>query len=318
MINDNASKKDMEEQTNIQEEIQEQKKSNTLLIAIGIVVALIAIAVAVLTYHQFFTKPLLQENEELKELAELEKQEMESQYRDFDLQYEMLQSQLSNDSLIAQIENERRHTQQLLEELERTKATDAAEIKRLKAEIASLREVLRSYIMQVDSLNRINQSLNEENTQIKEQISVANTQITNLSTERNELKDKVNIAAQLDATGFWVTPKDKKSKDAKKVKDVKKLAFGFTIVKNVTAQNGQRTLYARILKPDNSVMGKKGTFPYENTTLEYTEKKYIEYTGEEEKVTMYSDVTEFLEAGTYKLFLFCDKQMIGQTTFTLK
>ena len=308
----------MEEQTNIQEEIQEQKKSNTLLIAIGIVVALIAIAVAVLTYHQFFTKPLLQENEELKELAELEKQEMESQYRDFDLQYEMLQSQLSNDSLIAQIENERRHTQQLLEELARTKATDAAEIKRLKAEIASLREVLRSYIMQVDSLNRINQSLNEENTQIKEQISVANTQITNLSTERNELKDKVNIAAQLDATGFWVTPKDKKSKDAKKVKDVKKLAFGFTIVKNVTAQNGQRTLYARILKPDNSVMGKKGTFPYENTTLEYTEKKYIEYTGEEEKVTMYSDVTEFLEAGTYKLFLFCDKQMIGQTTFTLK
>ena len=308
----------MEEQTNIQEEIQEQKKSNTLLIAIGIVVALIAIAVAVLTHHQFFTKPLLQENEELKELAELEKQEMESQYRDFDLQYEMLQSQLSNDSLIAQIENERRHTQQLLEELERTKATDAAEIKRLKAEIASLREVLRSYIMQVDSLNRINQSLNEENTQIKEQISVANTQITNLSTERNELKDKVNIAAQLDATGFWVTPKDKKSKDAKKVKDVKKLTFGFTIVKNVTAQNGQRTLYARILKPDNSVMGKKGTFPYENTTLEYTEKKYIEYTGEEEKVTMYSDVTEFLEAGTYKLFLFCDKQMIGQTTFTLK
>lgn len=308
----------MEEQTNIQEEIQELKKSNTLLIAIGIVVALIAIAVAVLTYHQFFTKPLLQENEELKELAELEKQEMESQYRDFDLQYEMLQSQLSNDSLIAQIENERRHTQQLLEELERTKATDAAEIKRLKAEIASLREVLRSYIMQVDSLNRINQSLNEENTQIKEQISVANTQITNLSTERNELKDKVNIAAQLDATGFWVTPKDKKSKDAKKVKDVKKLALGFTIVKNVTAQNGQRTLYARILKPDNSVMGKKGTFPYENTTLEYTEKKYIEYTGEEEKVTMYSDVTEFLEAGTYKLFLFCDKQMIGQTTFTLK
>ena len=112
--------------------------------------------------------------------------------------------------------------------------------------------------------------------------------------------------------------KDKKSKDAKKVKDVKKLAFGFTVVKNVTAQNGQRTLYARILKPDNSVMGKKGTFPYENTNLEYTEKKYIDYTGEEEKVTMYSDVTEFLEAGTYKLFIFCDNQMIGQTTFTLK
>lgn len=296
----------------------DSKKNATRLIILGILVALIAIAAAVLGYHYFYTKPLLEENEELKELAELEKQEMESQYRDFDVQYEMLQSQLSNDSLIAQIENERRHTQQLLEELERTKATDAAEIKRLKAEIASLREVLKSYIVQVDSLNRLNQSLSEENTQIKAQVAEQSTQISTLSTERNQLKDKVNIAAQLDATGFWVTPKNKKSKDTQKVKDVKKLAFGFTIVKNVTAQNGQRIIYACILKPDNSVMGQKGTFAYENTQLEYTEKKYIDYTGEEEKVTMYSDVTEFLEAGTYKLFVFCDKQMIGQTTFTLK
>lgn len=296
----------------------DSKKNATRLIILGILVALIAIAAAVLGYHYFYTKPLLEENEELKELAELEKQEMESQYRDFDVQYEMLQNQLSNDSLIAQIENERRHTQQLLEELERTKATDAAEIKRLKAEIASLREVLKSYIVQVDSLNRLNQSLSEENTQIKAQVAEQSTQISTLSTERNQLKDKVNIAAQLDATGFWVTPKNKKSKDTQKVKDVKKLAFGFTIVKNVTAQNGQRIIYARILKPDNSVMGQKGTFAYENTQLEYTEKKYIDYTGEEEKVTMYSDVTEFLEAGTYKLFVFCDKQMIGQTSFTLK
>ena len=298
--------------------LEPRKKSYTGLIVLGSVVVLIAIAVAVVGYHYLYTKPLMQENEELKELAELEKQEMEKQYRDFDLQYEQLQSTIKNDSLIAQIEEERRKTQQLLEELERTKATDAAEIKRLKAEIASLREVLKNYIVQVDSLNRLNQSLNEENTQIKAQMTEANVRITHLSTERNELKDKVNVAAQLDATGFWVAPKNKRSKDTQKVKDVKKIAFGFTIVKNVTAQNGQRIVYARILKPDNSVMGNKGTFAYENTSLEYTEKKYIDYTGEEQNITMYSDVAEFLEAGTYKIFIFCDSQMIGQTNFTLK
>ena len=199
--------------TNIEQSSEiDPKKNATRLIILGILVALIAIAAAVLGYHYFYTKPLLEENEELKELAELEKQEMESQYRDFDVQYEMLQSQLSNDSLIAQIENERRHTQQLLEELERTKATDAAEIKRLKAEIASLREVLKSYIVQVDSLNRLNQSLSEENTQIKAQVAEQSTQISTLSTERNQLKDKVNIAAQLDATGFWVTPRTRRAR----------------------------------------------------------------------------------------------------------
>ena len=257
----------------LHEEGKKARKNYTGMIILGIAVILLAAGVAWLAYQLVDQQ---KENEELLELAELEKQEMATQYKDFDAQYEMLQSQLSNDSLIAQIEQERRHTQQLLEELENTKATNAVEIKRLKAEIASLRKVLQSYIIQVDSLNRLNQSLTEENTQMKQQVSQANTQISTLSNERNVLRNKVDIAAQLDATGFWVTPKNKRSKDTEKVKDVKKFAFGFTIVKNVTASNGERIVYARILKPDNTVMGKKGTFKYENTALEYTEKKYIE------------------------------------------
>lgn len=288
------------------------KKYNILLASI------IVVLIAALGLVAYMLVEQQNENEQLQELAELDKQEMENQYKDFDIQYGELQKQLTNDSLINQIQEERRHTQELLEELQRTKATDAAEITRLKKEIASLRAVLRNYIMQVDSLNRLNESLVAENTDMKAQVSEANTQISNLSSERNILKDKVDIAAQLDATGFWVTPKNKKGKDEKKVKNVKKLAFGFTIVKNVTAKNGERVIYARILKPDNSVMGRKGTFSYENTSLDFTEKKYIEYTGEEVKVTMYSDVEEFLEAGTYNLFIFCDKQMIGQTSFSLQ
>ena len=281
----------------------------------GIIIALL---LAGLGYVAYMLQEQKSANEELQELAELDKLEMEDQYRQFDIQYGELQKQLKNDSLIAQIEEERRHTQELLEELQRTKATDAAEITRLKKEISSLRKVLQSYIMQVDSLNRLNETLVAENTEMKEKVVEQNTQISNLRTEASTLKDKVDIAAQLDATGFWVTPKNKRSKDEKKAKNVKKLAFGFTIVKNVTAKNGERVIYARILKPDNSVLGNKGTFSYENTSLEYTEKKYIDYNGEEQAITMYSDVEEFIGEGTYKVFIFCDKQMIGQTSFTLK
>lgn len=294
---------------------QKGKKSSVMLY---VLTAFIFLLIGVLGYFAYLIVNKDKENQQLQELAELDKAEMKNQYKEFDTQYQELQKQLSNDSLIAQIEEERRHTQALLEELENTKATDAQEIFRLKKEIETLRKVLRNYVMQVDSLNRLNQALVSENTQIKEQVQQANTQISSLSNERNQLKDKVNIAAQLDATGFWVKANNKKGKEAKKVKDVKRLAFGFTIVKNVTASNGQRIVYARILRPDNTVMGKKGAFEYENTNLEFTEKKYIEYTGEEQTVTMYSDVEEFLEAGTYKLFIFCDGQMIGQKNFTLE
>lgn len=294
---------------------KKKKKNSTTIVVLSVFLMLLIAALGFLAYLLIDKD---KENQQLQELAELDKAEMKDQYKEFDMQYQELQKQLSNDSLIAQIEDERRHTQALLEELEHTKATDAREIARLKKEIESLRKVLRSYVMQVDSLNRLNQALQTENTQIKEQVVQANEQINNLSSERNQLKDKVNIAAQLDATGFWVKANNKKGKEAKKVKDVKKLAFGFTIVKNVTASNGQRIIYARILRPDNAVMGKKGTFAYENTNLEFTEKKYIEYTGEEQSITMYSDVEEFLEAGNYKLFIFCDGQMIGQKNFTLE
>ena len=45
------------------------RKNYTGLIVLGILVALIAIAAAVLSYHFLYAKPLLQENEELKELV---------------------------------------------------------------------------------------------------------------------------------------------------------------------------------------------------------------------------------------------------------
>lgn len=290
------------------------KKSKTSVI-IGAALILLVAGCALLTFMLINENA---KNEQLQELAELDKMEMELQYEEFDQQYNELQQQLTNDSLIAQIENERRRTQQLLEELRNTKASDAAEITRLKKEIASLRKVLRHYVEQIDSLNRLNEALVSENTQIKKKYDKAATQIDELSIERNELLDKVDLAAQLDATGFSITPKNKRGKLAKKIKDVKSFEFGFTIVKNVTAQNGQRIVYARILKPDGNVMGVNGTFEYENTTLEYTEKKYIEYTGEELSVVMYAQVGEFLEAGTYRLSIFVDKQMIGETTYTIE
>lgn len=290
------------------------KKSKTSII-IGAVMILLVVGCAFLAYMLVNESA---KNEQLQELAELDKMEMELQYEEFDQQYNELQQQLTNDSLIAQIENERRRTQQLLEELRNTKATDAAEITRLKKEIASLRKVLRHYVEQIDSLNRLNAALVSENTQIKKKYDKAATQIDELSMERNELLDKVDLAAQLDATGFSIMPKNKRGKLAKRIKDVKSFEFGFTIVKNVTAQNGQRIVYARILKPDGNVMGVNGTFEYENTTLEYTEKKYIEYTGEEQSVVMYAQVGEFLEAGTYRLSIFVDSQMIGETTYTIE
>ncbi len=126
------------------------------------------------------------------------------------------------------------------------------------------------------------------------------------------------IAAQLDATGISLTPQKKNGKQAKKMKDAKSLAVAFTIVKNITAQNGMRTLYVRITTPTGTVLTQGGTFNFENRSLEYSMKKQIEYTGEETHVSTFWSVGEFLSGGEYRVDIFADGDNIGSRTFSFE
>ena len=257
-----------------------------------------------------------QANEDMQELARLDKQEMENEYERFALQYSEMKTKINNDSIIEQLTQEQMRTQQLLEELKKTKAEDAREITRLKKELATVRAVLRDYVMQIDSLNRQNECLRAENTQVKNELAERNTQIEGLSTEKASLSEKVAIAAQLDATNIQLTALRKNNKAAKKIADCKTMQVSFTITRNVTAANGNRTVYVRIQNPGGNTLNGGGTFTYENRNLQYTMKKNIEYTGEETSLTLYWDVSQMLEAGDYRVSIFVDGNMIGSRKFS--
>ena len=257
-----------------------------------------------------------QVNADMQELARLDKQEMENEYERFALQYSEMKTKINNDSIIAQLTEEQMKTQRLLEELKKTKAEDAREITRLKKELATVRAVLRDYVMQIDSLNRQNERLQAENTQVKEELAERNSQIAGLSNEKASLSQKVAIAAQLDATNIQLLALKKANKTVKKIKDCKTMQVNFTVSRNVTATNGNRTVYVRIQNPGGNTLNGGGTFAYENRHLEYTMKKNIEYTGEETPVTVYWTVSQMLEAGDYRVSIFVDGNMIGSRTFS--
>ncbi len=258
------------------------------------------------------------ENEELLKLAEMDKREMENEYAAFAQQYSEMKTQINNDSLIAQLDKEQQRTEALLEELKKVKATDAAEILRLKKELATLRSILRSYVHEIDSLNRVNEQLRSENQQVKAQYSQATQTITSLSSEKETLSEKVAIASQLDATGISLVGQNKRGKKARKIKDVKRFAVSFTISRNITAQAGNRSVYVRITKPNNEVLTNGGTFMYENRNLEYSAKRDIEYNGEAMPLTLYWEVNEFLSKGTYRVAVFADGHNIGNASFTFE
>ena len=285
------------------------------------IIAITIIVVALLgcvVYLALNLQKQQQENKDMQELAALDKAEMENEYQRFADQYSEMKSRITNDSLIEQLTQEQLKTEKLLQELKNVKSSDAREIARLKKELATCRAVIRSYVLEIDSLNRLNQNLTAENTKVKGQYEEATRQIEGLNADKQSLTEKVAIAAQLDATNISMIAKNKRGKATDNLKKCKTLQVNFNISKNVTASNGMRTIYVRVSTPTGPVLSQGGTFSYENKNLQYSMKKTIEYTGNETPVTVYWNVNEFLSNGSYNVSIFADGNMIGSKNFSFK
>ena len=287
-------------------------------IVIPLLLILLALLIGGIAYLYHNLDIEKQHNQEMQELAELDKKEMENEYQQFALQYSELKTKINNDSIIAQLSAEQEKTQRLLAELKQVKAEDAREITRLKKELATARAVIRSYVLEVDSLNRLNQNLVAENSRMKSQYEEATKQIQGLNNEKVSLSEKVAIAAQLDAINIRMIAQNKRGKQTDNMKKCKTVQVDFALAKNMTASSGMKNIFVRIITPTGAVLGNAGTFQYENRTLQYTMKKSVEYGGQETPVTVYWNVDQAMVDGTYQVSIFAGGNMIGSKSFSFK
>ena len=298
------------------EEKKEAKEINKMSMLVVAVIVLLVIAGGAGYYivHQ------QQEMNDLVESFDLEKQSLEDEYNELSLQYEGYKFSVGNDSLVALLSTEQAKVQRLLEELRTVKATNAREISRLKKELATLRKIMRNYVMQIDSLNRANEALKEENKQVVKKYQQASSTAATLKKEKEKLTERVTLASRLDATDISVTPVNARGKAQKRIKRMQQFVVNFKIAKNITAPVGEKTIYVRILKPDDDVLVKSRSnlFAFEGKEINYSMKKIIEYEGEEVAVTLYWDIEEFLSPGTYRVDIFADGNHIGKKSFTLE
>ena len=296
-----------------------------IIIILSVVIALLIAGVAYLAYH---LNQQTQANKDMEELAVLDKQEMENEYQQFADQYSEMKTRINNDSIVAQLTREQERTQQLLEELKKTKATNAAEITRLKKELATVRAVLRSYVLEIDSLNRLNLALQTENDRVRSELEESNQQNQALTSDNATLSEKVAIAAQLNAVNIDIMMIYKaalSSKTKERVKHPHKIGGStnemkvrFVLSRNVTASNGMRTVYVRILTPTGNVLNAAGQCPFEDKEVAYTVKKTIEYTGEEMPMELFVSKKDTLIPGTYRVQVIVDGHEIGARSIELE
>ena len=265
----------------------------------------------------------LRQKTEIKEIVEqmeFEKEQLEDEYEELAVQFDGYQTpDIHNDSLVQLLSQEKQRVQDLLEELRITKVTNARRIAELKKELATVRQVMVSYVHQIDSLDRTNKRLVKENQEVKQQYQEVARQAQQLEEERTQLAQVVIRASMLEISYFEMTALNKRDRKTSVYSQILKLQFDYTIARNVTNKPGLKTIYLRVTRPDGEVMQKNvnDVFAFENGEIAYSVSKDFEYEGEEVSGTMYWLVEEILQVGIYNADFFVDAELIGSFPFEI-
>ena len=288
--------------------------------AFGIIVVILAIVIACLVYWNISQR---QEMNEMVEQMTIEKEELEEEYEDLAIQFDGYQQMdIRNDSLQDLLSREQQRVQDLLEELRQTKASNARRIAELKKELATVREVMKGYVRQIDSLNATNARLTEENMLVKQENKQVKEQNSQLSTLNSQLSETVSRASMLEVTSCLLTTLNKNDRKTKMASHIRKLQFDFVIAKNITCTPGLKDLYARVITPTGDLMGEEESklFAFENGEIPYSLVQQIEYAGEAYQGTCYCSLAdnETVQSGFYTIDFFCDGNLIGSFPFQIK
>lgn len=296
---------------------KKDSKGTVLIILIIALVALLGVSAFLLWTNQ-------QQKTEIKEIVEMmefEKEQLEDEYEEFAIQFDGYQTpEIHNDSLVELLSQEKQRVQDLLEELRITKATNARRIAELKKELATVREVMVSYVHQIDSLDRANKQLVQENQEVRQQYQVVVREAKQLAKERTQLAEVVSRASMLEITDFQMIPLNKRDRKTTIYNQILKLQFDYTVGRNITNKPGMKMLYLRITRPDGEVMQKSinNVFKFENKNIAYSLAKEFEYAGEEISGSLYWHVDEILQIGFYNADFFVDGELIGSFPFEIE
>lgn len=286
------------------------KKDKTLAIIIG------CLSVVLIVLFIFF---LVERSENKKHIAAIhqEKEMLEQELTDLSHNYDDLKT--SNDTLNEKLLQEQEKIALLMDQMKKFRDNSYAEINRYKKEIGTLKIVLRSYIVQIDSLNQLNLKLTQENTEVRQQMNWVRERNQKLENQQKDMKEVIARASALKTENFVVYPVNKKDKEVN-WKRCFNLKAEFVITKNITAQRGERMIYLRLKRPDDKVIAfsDKSFFKYQNVSLTYSAKREITYEGERLEMAIYWPNDGSLIKGKYIAELFSDNELIGTTEFTLK
>lgn len=226
---------------------------------------------------------------------------------------------ISNDSISANLDVERGRADSLMTRLKRERSWSLAKIKQYEKEVGTLRTIMKGYIRQIDSLSTLNKQLITENVSFRKEISSANLRAEMAEEKAAELDNKVKVGAVLRARDISMAALNDRSKSVSRVRNASRLRVDFVLAANELAVPGEKTIYLRITSPDGYVLTTEQmpTFEFEGERITYSAMRDVDYQNQDLEVGIYFNSTGFA-AGTYRVELYAEGRLIGQTQQVMK
>lgn len=290
-------------------ETDKERRNNLIIIMLSAV--LIIVVVIFFIQHS--------ENKKIVRALNLEKESIQQELNTMMTGYDSIHT--TNEVLQAELITAQSKVKDLLLEVGQVKKVSYDQIAEYRQQVTTLRNIMKDYIVQIDSLNRRNKMLMDENVQVKQEIAETSSKNQQLEKEKENLQEKIKMAAQLEATELIAVGINNRGKDAESARRAEQIKVSFVLSKNITAPRGDKMIYVRIQKPNQVLFQKSPNdlFEFEDLKIPFSAKREVTYEGNSLPVNIYWDNegAEFLP-GEYTVDVFADGNNIGTTKFIMK
>jgi hypothetical protein len=290
-------------------ETDKERRNNLIIILLSVM--LIIVVVIFFVQHG--------ENKKIIQVLNMEKESIQSDLNTMISNFDSIHT--TNETLQNELEGTQTKVKDLLLEIGQVKKVSYDQIAQYRQEVTTLRNIMKNYIIQVDSLNRRNEILMAENVQVKEEFIQSESKNVQLEKEKEHLQEKIKMAAQLELTELVATGINARGKEAESARRATQIKVSFVVSKNVTAPRGDKMIYVRIQKPNQVLFVKSpnDVFEFEDLKIPYSARREVTYEGNTLPVNIFWDNEgqEFLP-GEYTIDVFADGSNIGTTKLLMK
>ena len=285
---------------------------NTNLKKIMYLLIVVAVALAGALAYIWYDKSNL-----VKELT-IDKEELTAQMIDLQNDYASLSSDY--DMINSQLDSSREEVSQLIERIKKTEATNRSKMRQYERELGTLRSIMKSYIVQIDSLNTLNKKLTADAAAARREAAESKRKQAELTKTVESLSGQVAAGAVIKARGLRIDAYNSSDKVTDRSSRVVRLLTTLSLVENDLAPKGPIRIYIRVKGPDGILLtnNTQRTFEVNGEPMICSASREVDYQGKEVELSIYLNDIATYAKGIYTVEAYSAQGVLGSAELMLR